>query len=95
MSNVKNVGHMFRGASAFNQPIGEWDLSSVSAIRSMFQGAIPLIRPLAIGMYPLFRFSIGYFLVRVLLINQLVIGMFLRFMTFRNVFQCFLQSGYR
>ena len=36
MSNVTNMMEMFKEAKAFNQPIGNWDVSNVTDMQSMF-----------------------------------------------------------
>ena len=38
-SGVTNMGYMFEGANAFNEPIGSWDVSSVRNMTGMFQDA--------------------------------------------------------
>ena len=39
VSNVYNMGDMFKGASSFNQNIGDWEVSNVVTMMSMFDGA--------------------------------------------------------
>ena len=39
VSNVTNMGHMFAGATSFNQPLNNWDVSNVRYERGMFFGA--------------------------------------------------------
>ena len=41
------MGHMFRGAAAFNQPLAAWDVSKVENMRGMFRGAAAFNQPLA------------------------------------------------
>ena len=50
VSNVTNMGNMFRRALSFNQPIGDWDVSNVTDMESMFMNATSLINLLEIGM---------------------------------------------
>jgi surface protein len=38
VSSVTDMGSMFSGASSFNQPIGDWDVSSVTDMSYMFSG---------------------------------------------------------
>jgi hypothetical protein len=40
------MGYMFHGATAFNQPIGSWDLSGVTDINRMFQDDTAFNQPL-------------------------------------------------
>ena len=39
LTDVINMRSMFAGASAFNQNIGDWDVSNITNMRSMFAGA--------------------------------------------------------
>ena len=39
VSAVTNMGHMFSGASAFNQDLSKWDVSAVTNMMLMFSGA--------------------------------------------------------
>ena len=39
-TNVKNMKYMFTSATAFNQPIGLWDVQKVEDMTSMFQDAV-------------------------------------------------------
>ena len=36
MSKVTNMSEMFNGASSFNQPLNNWDVSNVRNMRYMF-----------------------------------------------------------
>ncbi len=45
-ANVKNMGDMFSGASAFNQPIGTWNTSNVISMTGMFNGASTFNQPI-------------------------------------------------
>ncbi|GAA3654884.1 BspA family leucine-rich repeat surface protein [Flavivirga jejuensis] len=38
-SKVENMGYMFNGASAFNADIGDWNVSKVTYMRTMFRNA--------------------------------------------------------
>ena len=40
MFSVTDMGSMFRGAASFNQPIGNWNVSSVTNMTQMFLNAI-------------------------------------------------------
>lgn len=46
MSNITNMNSMFRGASAFNQPIGNWNTTNVTNMNSMFRDATSFNQPL-------------------------------------------------
>jgi len=39
VSDVTNMGSMFEGAEAFNQPLNGWDVSSATDMPRMFEGA--------------------------------------------------------
>ena len=39
MSNVTNMESMFYGASSFNQPLNDWNVSNVTNMESMFVNA--------------------------------------------------------
>jgi len=39
LSNATNIGEMFKGATSFNQDIGDWDVSNVTNMNEMFMGA--------------------------------------------------------
>ena len=40
MSNdVRDMKHMFQGATFFNQPLDEWNVSNVEFMMNMFAGA--------------------------------------------------------
>jgi surface protein len=45
-SAVTNISSMFRGASSFNQPIGNWNTSAVTDMSSMFRGATSFNQPI-------------------------------------------------
>ena len=45
-SAVTNMVHMFYGASAFNQPIGDWNTSAVTNMSHMFYGASAFNQPI-------------------------------------------------
>ena len=45
-SMITNMREMFRGASAFNQPIGNWDVSNVTNMIAMFDFAMAFNQPI-------------------------------------------------
>ena len=45
-SKVTNMSYMFRNASKFNQPIGNWDTSNVTDMSGMFDGAESFNQPI-------------------------------------------------
>jgi surface protein len=46
VSNVNNMGCMFRNATSFNQPLNDWDVSNVEDMYCMFVGAKNFNQPL-------------------------------------------------
>ena len=47
VSNVTNMGAMFKGATPFNQPLNNWNVSNVTIIDEMFSGASSFDRDLS------------------------------------------------
>ena len=45
-SKVTDMSSMFSGATAFNQPIGNWDTSKVTNMKNMFKGAESFNQPI-------------------------------------------------
>lgn len=45
--SVVNMSGMFRGASTFNQPIGNWNTGNVTSFYKMFEGASAFNQPIA------------------------------------------------
>ena len=50
LRNVTNMESMFNGAAAFNQDIGDWDVSNVENMRLMFSNAACSTKISAYGM---------------------------------------------
>ena len=46
MSSVTDMSDMFYEASAFNQDIGDWNVSSVTDIQWMFYELVPSTKPI-------------------------------------------------
>ena len=44
VSNVENMGEMFAGATSFNQPLNDWNVSKVTDMIGMFMDANSLPR---------------------------------------------------
>ena len=44
MGRVERQAHAFMDAFAFNQPIDKWDVSSVTNMNEMFEGAVACIQ---------------------------------------------------
>ena len=66
---------MFEGASAFNQPIANWDVSNVTTIESMFEGAHVFNQDISSWDVSNVTIMESLFEGRVLSINLLPIGM--------------------
>jgi len=47
LSQVTNMNGMFYGASAFNQPIGDWNVSHITTMDGMFLRAVSFNQPLS------------------------------------------------
>ncbi|WP_284352997.1 BspA family leucine-rich repeat surface protein, partial [Psychrosphaera saromensis] len=46
LTNVTDMGYMFYGATAFNQPLDSWDVSNVTDMENMFYGTTAFNQPL-------------------------------------------------
>ena len=57
VANVTNMASMFGDASAFNQPLGQWNVGSVTTMRDMFNGASAFNQPL--GQWNIINVNMG------------------------------------